>query len=109
MTVPPESDEPDLSFPDVGELHPEPIGDRNPEEAPRVEPDFIVFRDNIAWPTHRDTTLDAMEADPHDENELQAAPALSCARCGRPIQPGDEVRRRADGTWVHEVCPPPGT
>jgi hypothetical protein len=110
MTVPPESgsDEFDL-FPDPEERQAEPIRDRNPEEeASGEEPEYIIAaRDNIIWRPHRDTTLGALEADPHDENELKAAPAQICARCGRPIQPGDEVRRRADGTWVHEVCPPP--
>jgi hypothetical protein len=108
VTVPPESGSDDFDFfPDPEERHTEPIGDRDPEEADLNEPEYILARDNIAWRPRRDTTLDAMEADPHDENELKAAPAQSCARCGRPIQPGDEVRRRADGTWVHEVCPPP--
>jgi hypothetical protein len=62
---------------------------------------------NIAPEKHAGAR-DDLVADPHDENELEAAPDQSCARCGRPIQPGDEVRRRADGTLVHEVCPPPG-
>jgi PAS domain-containing protein len=63
----------------------------------------------IAPEEHEGAGRDDLLADPHDENELRAAPAQSCARCGRPIVPGDEVRRRADGTWVHEVCPAPGT
>jgi len=32
-----------------------------------------------------------------------------CGRCGRPITPGQDVRRRAGtagGAWVHETCPP---
>lgn len=28
-----------------------------------------------------------------------------CARCGAVITPSQDVRRRADGQWVHEVCP----
>jgi hypothetical protein len=46
---------------------------------------------------------DEFTAEPHDENEAHA-PGEICARCGNEIQPGDEVRRRADGRWVHEVC-----
>jgi hypothetical protein len=37
-----------------------------------------------------------------------------CGRCGRPITPGQDARRRAraagagdaSGAWVHESCPP---
>ena len=40
-----------------------------------------------------------------------------CGRCGEPITPGQDARRRArvagagatgdaDGAWVHESCPP---
>jgi hypothetical protein len=28
-----------------------------------------------------------------------------CGRCGQPMAPGQDVRRRAGGTWVHESCP----
>ena len=35
------------------------------------------------------------------------APGQLCARCGVAISPGSDVRRRADGTWVHEICPVP--
>ncbi len=33
------------------------------------------------------------------------APGQLCARCGVLISPGQDVRRRLDGTWVHEICP----
>jgi hypothetical protein len=33
------------------------------------------------------------------------APGAICGRCGAKIEPGQDARRRADGTWVHEVCP----
>jgi hypothetical protein len=38
------------------------------------------------------------------DNELRA-PGATCARCGRTIEPSQDVRRRADGKWVHEICP----
>jgi hypothetical protein len=51
--------------------------------------------------------------DHHDEyntvwesNEAHA-PDQTCAQCGAAISPLQEVRRRADGTWVHEYCPVP--
>jgi hypothetical protein len=33
------------------------------------------------------------------------APGKVCERCGQVIKPGQDVRRRADGEWMHEVCP----
>ncbi len=39
-----------------------------------------------------------------DDNELHAAGRV-CARCGAAIEPGQDVRLRADGQWMHEVCP----
>jgi hypothetical protein len=41
---------------------------------------------------------------PLADNEAHA-PGRKCARCGREIQAGEDVRRRADGQWVHEECP----
>ncbi|HET7311314.1 MAG TPA: hypothetical protein VFJ17_08315 [Mycobacteriales bacterium] len=29
-----------------------------------------------------------------------------CSRCGAELGAGDYVRRREDGGWVHESCPP---
>jgi hypothetical protein len=53
---------------------------------------------------HHAPDLAELEADPYDDNEARA-PGETCARCGNEIAPGEDVRRRADGTWVHEVCP----
>jgi hypothetical protein len=39
-----------------------------------------------------------------DDKELHAAGQV-CARCGAVIQPGQDVRLRADRRWVHEICP----
>ena len=39
-----------------------------------------------------------------DDNELHAGGQV-CARCGAVIQPGQDVRLRADGRWMHEICP----
>jgi hypothetical protein len=53
------------------------------------------------------------QIDHHDEyntvwgsNEAHA-PGQVCARCGAVIAVGQDVRRRADGTWTHEICPVP--
>jgi len=44
------------------------------------------------------------------DNEAHA-PGNVCPRCGTVITPGQDVRRRADGNWIHEICPAvaPGT
>lgn len=49
---------------------------------------------------------DAASASPAEwvGNAARAA-VQSCGRCGQPMAPGQEVRRRADGVWVHENCP----
>jgi hypothetical protein len=41
--------------------------------------------------------------DPED-NEARA-PGQVCGRCGQVITAAQDVRLRADGRWVHEVCP----
>jgi len=40
------------------------------------------------------------------EDNEEHAPDQVCARCGAVITSGQDVRHRADGRWVHEVCPP---
>ena len=39
-----------------------------------------------------------------DDNEAHA-PGKVCVHCGAVITAGQDVRRRVDGQWVHEVCP----
>ena len=51
----------------------------------------------------------AVEHDDQDgslwsENEAHA-PGMICERCGAVITLGQDVRRRADGQWMHEICP----
>jgi hypothetical protein len=29
----------------------------------------------------------------------------ACGRCGQPIKPGQDARRRLGRDWVHETCP----
>jgi len=38
------------------------------------------------------------------DNEAHAAGKV-CARCGAGIIAGQDVRRRVDGRWVHDLCP----
>jgi hypothetical protein len=44
------------------------------------------------------------ESTPDSDNEAHAA-GKACGRCGAVITAGQDARRRADGQWVHEVCP----
>jgi hypothetical protein len=39
------------------------------------------------------------------EGNAARADGQHCARCRQPIAPGQDARRRASGTWVHESCP----
>jgi hypothetical protein len=36
-------------------------------------------------------------------NELHASGRV-CARCGKEIRPGEDVRRTASGSFQHELC-----
>ena len=44
-------------------------------------------------------------ATPERPRGLARAAGQRCDRCGRPITPTQDTRRRASGTWVHEACP----
>jgi hypothetical protein len=61
----------------------------------------------VVPPRHEHADRDDLAAGPGEDNEAHA-PGEKCARCGRVIKPAEDVRRRADGRWVHEVCPAPG-
>jgi hypothetical protein len=39
-------------------------------------------------------------------NEAHAPAGQICERCGQLIKAADDARKRVDGGWVHEVCPP---
>jgi len=43
--------------------------------------------------------------DSGDEDNEAHAPGTTCARCGAVITAGQDARRRADGEWVHDLCP----
>jgi hypothetical protein len=52
----------------------------------------------------RDREERELESRPLEDNEAHAAGQV-CARCGAVVTVSQDVRRRADGRWVHEVCP----
>jgi hypothetical protein len=39
------------------------------------------------------------------EGNSADAAGRCCGRCEQPMTPGQDVRRRAGGSWVHEACP----
>jgi hypothetical protein len=41
-----------------------------------------------------------------ESNEAHAPAGQICERCGQVITADENARLRADGGWVHEVCPP---
>jgi len=43
-----------------------------------------------------------------ESNEAHAPAGQICERCGQVIASDDNARMRADGGWVHEVCPTQG-
>ena len=55
----------------------------------------------------RPMRLDPGQAAP--ERALNGTPVQAagsdCGRCSQPIAAGQDARRQASGTWVHESCP----
>jgi hypothetical protein len=41
-----------------------------------------------------------------ESNEAHAPAGQVCERCGQVIADDEDARRRVDGGWVHEACPP---
>jgi hypothetical protein len=64
-----------------------------------VGEDLGGFREDYGAVSHQDEGS-ALGSD----NEAHA-PGKACELCGALIAPGQNVRRRADGEWMHEVCP----
>jgi hypothetical protein len=64
-----------------------------------VEEDLGGPREDYGAVSHQDE-----ESSRWGDNEAHA-PGQVCARCGAVIEAGQDVRRRADGEWAHEVCP----
>ena len=52
-----------------------------------------------AWPGQHHAALSALDG------IAPRAAGQPCGRCGLPVAPGQDVRRRVSGTWVHESCP----
>lgn len=73
-------------------------------DQPAATPPPIPGEDTAAnWAT-ADTAMTDTDRD-METNELHK-PGLTCARCGQPFAPADDVRRRFDGGYEHEMCPP---
>jgi hypothetical protein len=60
---------------------------------------LAVTTSRPAWPGRHDAAQPAL-----DGNAARAA-GQPCGRCGLPMTPGQDARRRVSGTWVHESCP----
>jgi hypothetical protein len=54
---------------------------------------------------HHREEQELLTLDP-ESNEAHAPAGQICQRCGQPIAAGQDARLRANGGWVHEVCPP---
>jgi len=62
---------------------------------------LAVTTSRPAWPGKHD----AAPPTPDGSGNAARAAGQRCGRCGRPTAPGQDVRRRVSGTWVHESCP----
>jgi len=60
--------------------------------------------EDLGAPPEEHSAPEDQEEGEWSSNELRAAGQV-CARCGAVIQPGQDVRLRADGRWMHEICP----
>lgn len=75
---------------------------REAEQAQRV------WRDRDEQPEREvgehDREEQRLESREQEDHEAHAAGQV-CERCGQVIAKGQDVRLKADGNWVHEVCP----
>src|SRR5260370_42701686 len=63
-------------------------------------------RDHRERDWDRDRDRDGLADDDNDDNEAPHRAQTWPGACGAVIASGQDVRHRADGRWVHEVCPP---
>lgn len=67
-----------------------------------------VWRDRDEQPEHEvgefDREEQRLESREQEDHEAHA-PGKVCERCGQMIADGQDARLKADGNWVHEVCP----
>ena len=85
------------------------------EERMRQQPEFLKQQAEGVLPQDREDApeREIMEFEREDreveyldpESNEAHAPGLVCGRCGKVITAGQDARLRADGRWVHEVCP----
>ena len=47
--------------------------------------------------------IDNEEREPNEDHEAHAA-GQTCAHCDRELTADDQVRKTANGEWVHEDC-----
>jgi hypothetical protein len=60
---------------------------------------LAVTTSRPAWPGHPGAAPSGLDG-------TAPRPAgQRCGRCGLPMAPEQDVRRRVSGTWVHESCP----
>jgi hypothetical protein len=69
----------------------------------------------IQGPIRKDVAEEELDEHAREEEELDYldperneahAPGAVCERCGAVITATQDARRRPDGRWVHEECPP---
>jgi hypothetical protein len=88
----------------MNEIHPY-FGAEQQQEEERAE---RLRQDGSEAPEREVAERDLEEqrlAGPEQQDHEAHAPGQHCQLCGAVITTGQDVRRRRDGNWVHEVCP----
>lgn len=63
-------------------------------------------QEDLGVPPEEHADLSEQDRDRRTRGDNEAhAPGKVCERCGSVFAPGQDVRRKTDGEWVHEVCP----
>ena len=71
------------------------------EEAP-PEPPVAEEENELRDLEREDAEVDYLDPETNEAH----APGQVCERCGQVIAAQQDARRRPDGRWVHEECPP---
>jgi hypothetical protein len=85
------------------------------EERMRQQSELRERSEGVLPADREDTPEHEIEERDREEQEVEYldpeaneahAPGQVCARCGKVITASQDARRRPDGHWIHEVCPP---
>lgn len=64
------------------------------------------LEEDLGVPRAEHQNLTGRDQDALVQDNEAHAPGNVCELCGTVITAGQDVRRMADGHWIHEICPP---